>query len=586
MADFFTISGLQDIVVNGQNELYGLMGVKSDIEYRKKILEEALNKLDYLIGVFKKAESGVLSALNAKDLSDLENKFNNFYTQSGYGKFVSTNFMKIMKGNFLAASDQEALKERERYIQILNNLLGEALRKEGLTELPKDKRMQDAVLQIVANLIQQYGFVKGMGGSGKGGITWKKSSGIRFNNLKNGQVGLSFIPELMTTIVKSRMDNMITQATHGATSTKKNHRNKNFDIDQFKRITSLQVDSKTSFTSAEVNIGFRIGQLAGNTTETDAKAWDSDTLISTNNNIKYAILKELDPAYQSTGLIIINNMLNQNPYMFYSGDFSQLRGLLGEIAAIHAVADLTGKPIDMGLVQWVATEKHKGKQLSIDGVLRNFTNIMPIHIDEPDFGLQMKNVQGNTVDFVDASFESVMDKLGINTPNIENVLYSDNFNVGYEYNLETQQYVPMFSWYNRLERSVEFLQVEKQIDVLVADIESFFQQYAADFLYMGFGDKFISSLATLSAQLNFHTGGNVLYIVREQPYFASEMLIKIREALGSAKEKIVSNPFKISAYINKLEGEESKFNIIEHLNENGTIGKHALQIKTSYLFHK
>jgi hypothetical protein len=272
--------------------------------------------------------------------------------------------------------------------------------------------------------------------------------------------------------------------------------------------------------------------------------------------------------------------------MFYSGDFSQLRGLLGEIAAIHAVAHLLGKPVDMGLVQWVATEKHGGKQLSIDAILKNLANVNTVHIDEPNFGLQMKNVQDNKVTFVDASFESIMNKLGINALNIENVLYSDNFNIGYEYNLETQQYVPMFSWKNRLERSEDFLQVEAQIDNIVADIQLFFQQYAADFLYMGFSDAFVSSLATLSTQLGFQTSGNVLYIVRERPFFASEMLIKIRAALQNAKDQVVNNPFTIEAYINKLDSDSSSFNIISHLNGEGTIAKHVLKMKSNYLFHK
>ena len=585
--DFLTLDGVWDILDYGQQEIYNLMNTTSQLQFRKKTLAETLNKLDHLIGLFKVAEKGALTQLHAQNLEELEQRFKDFYAQSGYSQFINIDLAKIIKAEFETATGAGRSELREKYIVILNNLVVEACNTIGQNPA-FIQGSEKAVLTEVSRLLKKYGFDSGnvATGQGKGGLT-VSSKIIHWDQQGN----LSFFPELATSIVSARLNTMMTKAADKAALATNRHYSKE-EKDQLKRLTSMSTKNSIQQLTASTNIGFQIGKITEGATETQAKTWDKNTLISKNNNIRYAIVLQLPPAYRKTANKIIKAMLDKNEYMFFVGvSAEQLRGVLGEIASMHAVAHFLGltEPDDE-IIEWVATERKKGKQLSVDIVLKKFTNIKFDHQDiEGDFGIQVKNVEDNRIDFVDTSMETILDKLGIKSQYIEDIVFSKDFNIEYEYNLVTSKYVPMFSWAARLYGWQSFLIVENKIDQAVEDLRIFLQQYSAEFMYMGFGDGFVNSLATLSNQLN-KLSGNIIYIIRDVPYFASEMLIKIRKALQYSMDETISNPLRINTYISKLESDQKQdVNIINFKNSGNDVEelrRHNVKVKSSVLFPK
>ena len=595
-ANYFTLEGVKSIAEKGEQELHNLMGATSEADYYEKLIQEVLNKLDHLIGILKKGEREVLDALGAKDLSDLEKRFQDFYINSGYSQFVNINLSKIVKTKYEEATNAQKAKLYETYRNILYNLLDEACKSIG-EDISSSKQFTDetrkAALTKMAELLRKYGF-DGSSGTGKGGLTY--TSKIVQWDSKDGD--LSFFPELASSITIRRLEVLRRQAAELAL--KENHMYSNEEKEQLIHIAETKVfKSSASDTQASVNIGFIIGNITEGKTPTEAKALSGPILKQKNEEIRDAIVHEINPQYQKTAKKIIDKMLNtggdsiDTSTMFFSGaSAEQLKGTLGEIGAMHAITNLLGykEPTDE-IIQWVATNKTQGKQLSIDIILKNFKNIKCVDRGEvPDFGVQIKDVENNRVDFVDASFDYIMEKLKINTTYIENTFFSDDFNIPYEYNLETQRYVPMFEWKNRLANAEDFLAMEAQIDTTVQEFKSYLMLHAADFLYMGLGDEFVSSLATLNSELNT-LSGNILYIVRDTPFFASEMLIKIRASIQKSITN-VKNPFKIESYIGDLDSEAGSLNIISYLNAQNTgkkvkeIHEYKVKLTSSYLFSK
>ena len=588
--DFLTLKGVTEIAKNGQAELHNLMGATSEAEYYEKLVQEVLNKLDNLIGIFKRGERGVLSELNASSLSDLEKRFKDFYSESGHSQFVNINLSKIIKAKYEAAIGNEKAKLREEYSNILYNLMVEAC-KELEFDITKSSEFNDEMKKValtrIGELLKKYGFDSGLKSTGKGGITMT-SKIVQWDTGSD----LSFFPELASSITIARLEVLKRRAAE-LTIGKNNIYNEK-DKAQLQRIAETKTFKKTSSNDkASVNIGFVIGEITQGKTPTEAKALAGPVLEQKNLDIKRAILKEIDSKYRNTAGKIIDKMVGDysTSTMFFAGNSpEQLKGTLGELSAMHAITHLLGftEPTDE-IINWVATNKTKGKQLSIDIILKNFKNIKCVERgDIPDFGIQIKDVENNRVEFVDASFDYIMEKLKIDTKHIESAFFSDDFNVPYEFNLETEQYVPMFDWKNRLHNYQDFLNMEAEIDATVAEFKSYLMLHAADFLYMGLGDEFISSLATLSSELTA-LSGNVLYIVRDTPFFASEMLIKIRASIQKSITN-VKNPFKIESYINDLDNEAGNLNIISYLNQKGPdrrdVHEYGVKLKSSYLFSK
>lgn len=590
--NFFTLNGIATIAQEGQAELLHLVQSESTIQFRQKLIQDVLNKLDYLIGLFKNAEAAMLAELNVSSLDELENRLKNFYKDSGYTQFVNVDTAKILKANFGAATDKQKAAQREEYIQILENLFTEALQdisNEIVGDPAFNEGARKAVLTRVSQLLKLYGFDGHLAstGSGKGGLT------ISSKIMKWDDKGdLNFFPELASSIVIARIEKMKRRAAGLASNRNRNMRYTKEQQEQLQRITNITKGKrKVTQNSASINIGMTIGNITGGMKETEAALLDKQELTRNNELIREAIVGQLSSKYQDTARKIINKMLGQKDTMFYVGtSAAQLKGILGEIGAMHAVANLLGlsEPSDE-IIQWVATNTSGGKQLSIDIVLQHFANIKIKNKDiEASLGIQVKNVESNSISFVDASMDLIMSKLNINTKHLEDVFFSDDFNVGYEYNLETQQFVPMFSWKTRLTDAESFLIIESMIDEVVADIYNYLNLYAAEFLYMGLGDEFISTLATLSNELS-DLSGNVLYIVRDKPFFASNMLIRIRQSVQHSVDQINSGPLKIQAYVDKLDDDNGEFNIISYLNRKGTnnaqhIHEHNVKLKSSYLF--
>jgi methionyl-tRNA synthetase len=114
---------------------------------------------------------------------------------------------------------------------------------------------------------------------------------------------------------------------------------------------------------------------------------------------------------------------------------------------------------------------------------------------------------------------------------------------------------------------------------------------------MGLGRDFKSDLATLDNNALKNTGGNFVYIVGSDAFFASEMLAELQEELEIFKEfrwRLESMSFELEAYLFK-ESDKKSFNIVSDLNNylsakkkgekwKSDLSSHTLRLRSSFGF--
>ena len=115
--------------------------------------------------------------------------------------------------------------------------------------------------------------------------------------------------------------------------------------------------------------------------------------------------------------------------------------------------------------------------------------------------------------------------------------------------------------------------------------------YASDFLYIGLGDSFKSKLATLDLQVLNGVGGNYIYIVGPEVFFASEMLEQLQNDLSKLNELRSEAAFlsiQFESYFEKQKGEQGSYNIVSELNAGTREGgpSRTIKLRSSWNFHR
>ena len=575
-ANFLTVPGVETIADDGQKAIDKLLEEAGKSRTFEFLVADTKNKLLNLKDQLEKQQNELLRKLNCSSLEELKGRVDSFYADSGYQKFTGVDLKSIIN-SFTLVTDQGMQERQELYERILYNSMREDVM-EILSSSKIINAVRDDAIAIVHRAVSSF--------SNKG-VTVKEGKFIS----KDENGALRILATESTAAFKRNLSNLQKTAALNKAKTKKSERGK---IDLARElIKPIPAKAKMGKNEITMDFGARIATIAGKFTPEEAKKLPPQELGKINAEIRELIVGQLDFKYQPLARKLINQMLNKSggQYTFFlSGSSQQLEGILGEIAAVHAIVHILGPQGYSKAVDWVATRKISGKQLSVDIILRDIAGI--------DIGIQVKNTikdldKSIKIPFADASIETIFNKLNIPTEHLEDVMTSNIFNVPFRLNGQT--YEKVSSGYTpddpvQQDLFTRFLKAEEIIDETSLLIKAYLLQYAPNLLYMSLGDSFEKEVANLNSSISSATG-NLIYLVGNKIYFATEMLQNIYDRFNEL-EKIEQlkqqSILSMTIYIPRLEKGEQSMNIVNYFN--GTAGKskglskYSTKMKTSYTF--
>lgn len=272
--------------------------------------------------------------------------------------------------------------------------------------------------------------------------------------------------------------------------------------------------------------------------------------------------------------LVMNHMLNKNPYMFFVGrNVNQITGLIGEITAMILFYDLIHA---YPSVEWAAQHTGlSGTQASADIIIDAGYGIQ-VKNSTTDFGMIENAAQELTIGFSNVSFDRLGDMLHFNSEAIEDLydtqLYNISYNGGHGSGTFSAGSNPHFD------------STDNYIDTLIRQFETVMSIYSSSLLYMD---------DARNKGLNVYSGdvGNVLYMVNLVPYLASDMLQKIVNAIEGKGNNPLS--FTVEQHKDLVSG-----TIVDDINPNphsffskagseytfGPRSRNSRYLKTSYTF--
>lgn len=277
--------------------------------------------------------------------------------------------------------------------------------------------------------------------------------------------------------------------------------------------------------------------------------------------------------------------VKREPNLFFVGKAStEVTGLLGEISAIMAIKELTGKKPSL---QWTADNMAGGKKISVDVVLHDI------------LGINVKNTSQNfgqeegfhDVKFIDRSPDKVLTTLfdsSFDGKILGTAFETSYFNKSYQIVHSRPHVVPGS---NR-----DFDSIEQRLLDFRQKLTTYLYQYAPEMLYMA-TDDLDKQLLILDAELSqkIQGAGNILYMVGGVPFFPSEMLGDLVQDLEMLEKDLqAGNSFRNESFFFHVGGSgDSIINILndwakQHKSvklEGGSSFKNAtIQMTSSWLF--
>lgn len=574
-SQFLTVPGVESIAEEGSKAIDKLLDEANNSRDFEALIENTKQHILDLIKLLTIQEQQVLDKLNCKSLKELNSKIQEFYSKSGYQQFVGID-LKAITSSFNVITDEQKRKQQDLYERLLYNAM-----REDVIELLHSEKIIDAAkddaLSILHKAISSF--------SGTQGITWK--SDFVHSNKDNNT--MQIIATEATSTFNRNVKELQKRAQQDARKGSKTDRN----LTRLARMLLEPISPKVKINNntLQLNLGAEIALKTGQLTPSDAKLLSAKELESMNSEIRDKIISQLSLEYQPLARKILKQMNKKNKYMFFlSGSSQQLEGILGEIAAVHAITHLLGPQYSNKALNWVATNKISGKQLSIDIVLKDVGGI--------DIGIQVKNTEKDLgskslkISFANASIETIFNKLHIPTEGLEDVMTSDVFNVPFRKN-GNAGYVQVSSGYTPDDPTEvpifeQFIDVEAKIDEISLWIRSYLLQYAPNLLYMSLGTDIKNEVATLNEAVS-NASGNLIYLVGNKVHFATEMLknlyqrLKELQKIEQMKQQTI---FSVTTYMPKLVKGDKNMTIVNYFN--GTAGStkklsdYSAKLKATY----
>lgn len=609
--DFMTLDSLNDIVSKGEHTINFFM-ISQSLN-TNNLVQQTIDHLKEKIKSLKKQEDTFLNAFDCSDIEQFKNRVRNYYHYTNL-RMLTGSELRLIVNEFKQATD-EKIRQRAYEIEVMiNNLIHSDLiqgSKHDLLSAFENEKVTQGVAKEATDIL--IGILSTNTAGSKLGRGGKLSSNLfgTSKSIGNGK----HVFEIAATLTTSAFDEHLKSFKERAAMDLRKYKKGSEDYEAIKIARTLlkglqPTRPKTQITSQgmQQSLGVMWSDLTTEATDnktgkgSDINVSDIE-LAQINNTIAEKILERLnlDSTMYTFAKGRIYDMLAKDPKMFFVGkSFTQLEGILGEISAVIAIVGLLGEKYRPKAIKWIGSQPgiYSKKQPSIDIVLREIGGIQ--------FGVQVKNTMKTLIpdikhyiSFADKSIDEIFDNfLGPNSSDdIKNIYISDAFNVPYKKVGNKFQHVGRGTrWEHTGEHNkeaqdgfVKFLKIEDSIDSLVAQMNMYLMRFASDFLYMGMDKGFISTLATLDNAV-IQTGGNFVYIVGSEVFFAKEMLKELEiqlQALQDISKANEQTSFKFETYIQPLKGEKiSSFTIVEELNKVGSLSNHTIKMRSSWGFHK
>ena len=601
MAYAFDNIDLMQVATLATQETNNLLNkLRGDGTNNEKLIQSTISRLKLFQKRVEKEEKETLQKIGCSSLKELNARLAEFYSGSNYDQFIGINIRDILKG-------YRQNKDLVRKFQtILNYALQQFINKDVIQEYQKGHPETNHSVQAAVGAILNaqltalsVGAKAGASGIQMKGLT--KSTGfVQTNALDNEVLGVAATE--ITDIMRRNLRDIVNYIDAGTGNDPELNALANYVKQNFNK-TIIKTSNK------QVELGLQWSAITEQLRETEAKQLSKADLNNRNYQIMSLILKQLSSEYRTIAALVIKTMLIANPTMFFVGEATtQLTGIMGEIAAVHAIINLLGPKYTPQAVQWVATHKASGKSLSVDIVLRDIGGV--------DIGIQVKNTSKDleesllAINFADKETTSLFQNLGL--PNTANSAFTDaytalSFNVPYQFIIKdksnkveaeeisgTPQYSGVQSEFKLYQETYEKIQKATEA------INMYMVQYAPQLLYMSLGKGMTNKIATLDANLSKTLGGNTIYIVGRTAHGGSEMLGEISEAIKKLEDLIhpasayraldQDNLIKFDSYIKKMNKGKTTVNIVHFMNN--YFGKISAQqaygnrtyLRTSYNF--
>lgn len=335
-------------------------------------------------------------------------------------------------------------------------------------------------------------------------------------------------------------------------------------------------------------------------TNGEKESWARENLDANSpemKNIKATITKGIINTlglskHQAIAHMVIDHMLEINPYMFFiGGNEKQLTGLIGEIMSMILFYDLVHYYPSFG---WAAQHRGlSGTQDSADIIIEDGTGVevstgIQVKNSIQDYALEIEGAMNNTIDFSRVGIDRLGDTLGFDSNIIENLYDTLDYNISYSWNTNHEKGED-----NRYHSHTDFtgggnssFQKQRyQLENLQRRFENLLRLYSASLLYMA---------DVLQTNKNFYSQntGNILYMVNLVPFLASDMLKKIYDELvNRQKNKSVTftSSFNSSAadgvtIIDEIEPDPHAFFSRAGTEGNYFTGRGKRYIQTAYTF--
>ena len=601
-----TLSGNIEILDDSQavvRKLYGLEEQELDAQRIRTQLESIIAQLGILILSLQQEENNFLTALGYGTGESGKKEFKEavkaFY-QTKARRFYGPNVRDIIQG-YEAGSKSRQQETANYFSTLLEQICGKKVAKVIDGNILEIEGI--AADKVIDSFLNELNIATGRSTSRKRGSGSLYGSGFVEEVNKDTT---RFLLNKLSPTVKDITNEAIKGIKQG--NNKNNILYQNQSADKLK--SSITIDSNNDL----IKLGFEWASLTGGATSSNFSGDLQDTNKKIIAQIARAIAK--DGIEEKIAIEVMESKFLSNSNkddLFLVGQGTTLiTGILGEIAAVLAIYNLFKGNINIkDALGWVATEKNKGKQLSVDMVLKyqghpigiqvkNTTkDVNLIHNDILEIGFAQGQLRGN---------ESILKKLGFNDGDEESIasaLESDTFNVPYKLEGKTYVQTPrsttLHHGVDNAANFKRFVDIDFEIQKVAEQIHLFFQQFMPDFLYMSLGEDATNKLAKLEEETKETAArikGNAVYMVADRVAFASDMIQTFQQDLQILKDAYKDNEINTQTMHLKLQtsfkqsGKNglSLENIVEYLNRHGrdstSLASYNSRLKSSWGFDR
>ena len=556
-AENLSISGVENILHLGEIAYSDLLGDKTQTD----MLEEALLRIQNLIVMLVDLENQMCNKLGVGDINEFKQKYDEAVNAENLNKVTGSE----LKRNFLNAFNEAAGKydvENKRLELLAQKILDEIVKSEYFTSMNLQQLTARFHGLLLEAMVSEKGCKLDMRALTRAAVITQDSDGPKI------------LAEAITPTIKERLNAVLKIAnskkkidgTDFRTLDKINISNLKSDDNpivieaesEWLTLTQAMTSNKLEAYLAEMSAKNRTAFL--NDVNTKMTDYICNTLeVAGDSEVRKAINAMLKTKLTGGSSKIAKNMED----MFFVGTAdTEVTGLLGEIAAYAALKKAFGPKVKL---QWAAQALEGGKQLSIDIVLNQ------------GFGIQVKNtsydlnqinyaansIAGHGIDFVDKTAYDVIQQL-TDSDALGRSYETSYFNISYTIDHDNKPHVVAGA-------SPDFDDIANDLVSLREKIDQFLLTFSPELIYMANDGSLRTQLATLDSSLQ-KLQGNVLYIVGNQPVFASEMLGRIETQINNLITKLNGGTVTTPENAFKISGSKSR-NIVKYLNDRADKGE-------------